>query len=75
MDKKIKAAAEKTLGILKIKGASITITPSIISFENLTREEANLIKDAFMASGMKTLAVTDLSEIEMGTGFEISIVR
>lgn len=73
METAIKSAAENTLRILKIKGANITVTPSVISFENITKSEAEKIESAFVKSGMRSLGVTDLKEIEMGEGFEISI--
>lgn len=69
----IKSAAENTLRILKIKGANITVTPSVISFENITKEEALKIESAFVNCGMRSLGVADLKEIEMGEGFELSI--
>lgn len=73
METAIKSAAKNTLAILKIKGAEITVTPSVISFENITKEEAIKIENAFTKAGMRSLGVTDLKEIEMGEGFEISI--
>lgn len=73
METAIKSAAKNTLAILKIKGAEITVTPSVISFENITKEEAIKIENAFVKAGMRSLGVTDLKEIEMGEGFEISI--
>jgi hypothetical protein len=74
MNNSIVSATEATLGLLKIKGASITVTPKVISIENLTKVEAEKIDEAFTKAGMRTLGVTDLAEIEMGEGFEISIV-
>ena len=73
METVIKSAAENTLKILKIKGATITVTPSVISFEDITKEEAIKIENAFVKAGMRSLGVTDLKEIEMGEGYEISI--
>lgn len=74
LDEDIKSGVEKTLNIMKIKNATITITPSIISIENISKEQAQKIKSVFNKAGMKTLEITDLKEIEMGEGFEISIV-
>lgn len=73
METAIKKAAENTLEILKIKGAVLTVTPSVISFENITENEANKIETAFVKAGMRSLGVTNLKEIEMGEGFELSI--
>lgn len=73
MEQAIKSAAQNTLNILKIKGATITVTPSVISFENITKAEAEKIENAFVKAGMRSLGVTDLKEIEMGEGFELSI--
>ncbi len=74
MQEQIKSAAKNTLNILKIHGAVITVTPKVISFENITKEEANKIESAFTSNGMQSLGITDLKEIEMGEGFELSIV-
>lgn len=70
----IQSAVKNTLSILKINNAAITVTPKTITIENITKSEAEKIQAAFNKAGMKTLGVTDLNEIEMGEGFEISIV-
>jgi hypothetical protein len=69
----IKSAAENTLKIANVK-ASVIVTPSVISFEDIdTIENAVKIENAFIKGGMKSLGVCDMEEIEMGTGFSLTI--
>jgi hypothetical protein len=73
MTNAIKAAAENTLKVANVK-ATVIVTPSTISFEDIANKaDADVIESAFAKGGMKSLGVCDLSEIDMGTGYSVTI--
>jgi hypothetical protein len=69
----IKIAAENTLKIANVK-ATVVVTPSTISFEDIaSKADADVIESAFVKTGMKSLGVCDMAEIEMGIGYSVTI--
>jgi hypothetical protein len=73
MKNSIQSAVEKTLSIVNVK-ATILVTPSTISFEDIANEsDAKKIESAFVKAGMRSLGTCDMKEIEMGEGFSLTI--
>jgi len=74
MQKEIQTSVEEMLIQANIK-ANVSVTPKFIAIEDIvTEKEAATLENLFTGRQMKSLGITDMTEIEMGTGFSLTIL-